>query len=70
MGSIVTAKRLDKATGKEINVYRAHVRRTGFASKSKVFTSKRDAQDWLRNNDAESTLRARQRRQDVQGAGG
>lgn len=56
MGSIVTTTRLDKATGKEVKVHRAHVRRTGFASKSKVFTSKRDALDWLRNNDAESTL--------------
>jgi len=56
IGSIVTATRLDKATGKEVKVYRAHVRRTGYASKSKVFASKRDAQDWLRNNDAESTL--------------
>jgi hypothetical protein len=56
MGSIVTTKRVDKSTGKLTTVHRAHVRRTGFASKSKVFESKREAQDWLRNNDAESTL--------------
>jgi len=56
MGSIVTATRLDKSTGKEVKVYRAHVRRTGYASKSKVFASKREASDWLRNNDAQSTL--------------
>lgn len=56
MGSIVTTKRVDKATGKPATVYRAHVRRKGFASKSKVFTSKRDAMDWLRNNEAEVTL--------------
>jgi hypothetical protein len=55
-GSIVTTKRVDKSTGKVTTVHRAHVRRTGFASKSKVFESKRVAQDWLRNNDAESTL--------------
>lgn len=56
MGSIVAVKRVDKTTGKESAVYRAHVRRTGFASKSKVCRTKREATDWLRNNDAESTL--------------
>lgn len=56
MGSITSTKRVDKASGKPVTIYRAHVRRTGFASKSKVFTSKRDAADWLRNNDADATL--------------
>jgi integrase len=56
MGSITTIKRIDKATGKTVLVHRAYVRRAGFASKSKVFTAKAEAKDWLRNNDAESSL--------------
>jgi integrase len=56
MGSIVEGKRLDKKTGKAVIQYRAHVRRTGFKSKSKVFTSKREALDWLRNNEADTAL--------------
>lgn len=56
MGSIVESKRLDKKTGKSVTIYRAHVRRTGYKSKSKVFTSKREAQDWLRNNEADTAL--------------
>lgn len=56
MGSITTVKRTDKATGKTVTVHRAYVRRAGFASKSKVCKSKREAEDWLRNNDADSSL--------------
>jgi integrase len=56
MGSIVKIKRTDKATGKTITVHRAYVRREGFASKSKVCKTEREAKEWLRNNDAESTL--------------
>lgn len=56
MGSITKLKRTDKATGKEITVYRAYVRRTGFASKSKVCRTEREAKNWLRNNDADSSL--------------
>lgn len=59
MGSIVVSKRRDKATGKELTRYRAHVRREGYASKSKVFDSKRAAQDWLRENEATITLSRR-----------
>lgn len=56
MGSIVKIKRIDKATGKTTTVHRAYVRREGFASKSKVCKTEREAKEWLRNNDAESTL--------------
>lgn len=56
MGSIVESKKLDKKNGKTVTQYRAHVRRSGFKSKSKVFTSKRDAQTWVRNNEADAAL--------------
>lgn len=56
MGSIVERKRTDKATGKTVTDYRAHIRRAGFASRSKVFASKREAQDWLRNNETDTAL--------------
>jgi len=54
MGSITKKTRIDKATGKAVTVYRAYVRRVGFASKSKVCKTEREARDWLRNNDADS----------------
>src|SRR4051794_25393389 len=57
MGSIVKTIRIAKASGKPVTVYRAHVRREGFASRSKVCKTERDAKEWLRNNDAESSLR-------------
>lgn len=57
MGSIVKTTRIAKATGKPVNVYRAYVRREGFASRSKVCKTEREAKEWLRNNDAESALR-------------
>jgi len=56
MGSIVESKRKDKATGKTVTLYRAHIRRAGFASRSKVFTTRREAQDWLRNNENDAAL--------------
>ena len=56
MGSITRTKRIDKATGKAVTVYRAYVRRTGFASKSKVCATIGEAKDWLRNNEADVTL--------------
>lgn len=59
MGSIVVSKRRDKATGKAVAVYRAHVRRKGYASKSQVFESRRAAQEWLRENEATVTLTRR-----------
>lgn len=56
MGSIVERKRTDNATGKTVTDYRAHIRRAGFASRSKVFATKREAQDWLRNNETDAAL--------------
>jgi integrase len=56
MGSIVRTSKIDKETGKVVDQYRAHVRRTGFASKSKVFDRLKDAKDWLRENEATVTL--------------
>src|SRR5947208_2969113 len=57
MGSIVKTTRIAKATGKPVTVFRAHVRREGFASRSKVCATEREAKEWLRNNDAEAALR-------------
>jgi len=56
MGSIVETRKSGR-NGKEYTQYRAHVRRQGFAPKSKVFRSKREAQDWLRNNESDATLK-------------
>lgn len=56
MGSIVETRKSGR-DGKEYTQYRAHVRRQGFAPKSKVFRSKREAQDWLRNNESDATLK-------------
>lgn len=56
MGSITKKVSVSKATGKPVTRYRAYVRRTGFASKSKVFDKERDAKEWLRNNEGDSTL--------------
>lgn len=55
MGSIVERSKVDK-DGKVRVEYRAHIRRKGYASKSKVFASKREAQRWIRNEDAESSM--------------
>lgn len=56
MGSITKRTKVDKATGKTVTVFRAYVRRQGFASKSKVCKTEREAKEWLRENDATSSL--------------
>lgn len=56
MGSITRSTRVDKRSGKTIVRYRAYVRREGYASKSKVCRTERDAREWLRENDATSSL--------------
>lgn len=55
MGSIVEREKVDK-DGKPYVEFRVHIRRKGFKSKSKIFRSKREAQRWLRDNEATSTL--------------
>ena len=55
MGSIVPHKKVD-GSGKELVMFRAHVRRKGFASKSKIFPTRSDAKKWLRDNEAVVTL--------------
>ena len=55
MGSIVERARVDK-DGKHYVDFRAFIRRKGFKSKSKVFRSKREAQRWLRDNEAAATM--------------
>jgi integrase len=57
MGSIVKTTRVDKATGKTLIVFRAHVRREGFGSRSKVCKTQREADKWMRENDATAALR-------------
>lgn len=59
MGSITKTTKVEKATGKAVTTYRAYVRREGFASKSKVCKTQREATEWIRNNDAESSLERR-----------
>lgn len=54
MGSITKLTRVDKATGKVVTLHRAYVRRQGFASKSKVCKTEREAKEWLRNNDSDA----------------
>lgn len=56
MGSIVEVLKTDKATGKPVKTYRAHIRRTGFKSQSKTFPTKTAAKEWLRNHEAEVLL--------------
>jgi integrase len=57
MGSIVKTTRVAKATGKQVTQFRAYVRREGFASRSKVCKTEREAREWLRNNESDSALR-------------
>jgi integrase len=56
MGSIV--KETVTRGGKQATRYRAHVRRTGFASQSKCFNTQAEAKAWLRNaeSDAEQKM--------------
>lgn len=56
MGSITEKRRVDPATGKTITVFRAYVRRTGFASKSKVCGTRTEARNWLRDNEGATAL--------------
>ena len=51
MGSIVESKKVGK-DGKPTTVFRAHIRRAGFKSQSKVFHTRTAAKEWLRNNEA------------------
>ena len=58
MGSITASTKVDK-TGKSVPIYRAFIRRTigrKSVGKSKVFTTKTAAADWIRNNENDSNL--------------
>jgi integrase len=55
MGSITEKTKVTK-DGKTVTEYRAFIRRKGYEAKSKVFGSKRDAQSWLRNNEADKAM--------------
>ena len=55
MGSITEKTKVTK-DGKTVTEYRAFIRRTGYTSKSKVFTNKREAGSWIRNNEADSAM--------------
>ena len=59
MGSVTVSTRVDKATGKTVQIHRAYIRREGFESKSKVFRTATAARNWLRENEAASALDAR-----------
>lgn len=56
MGSITKSTRVDAATGKPVKVFRAYVRRQGYASKSKVCSTEREAKEWMRENDGTANL--------------
>jgi integrase len=56
MGSITKSTRVDATTGREVKVFRAYVRRQGYASKSKVCKTEREAKEWLRENDGSASL--------------
>jgi integrase len=61
MGSITATKKTDIATGKAVTTYRAFIRRTVNGkpvSKSKVFATKTEAKDWLRENESTVALAA------------
>lgn len=61
MGSITTSKKADSTTGKTITTYRAFIRRNisgKSVSRSKVFTTKTEAKDWLRENESSAALAA------------
>lgn len=52
MGSIVKESVL--RGGVQVSRYRAHVRRTGYKSQSKIFASRSEAKSWLRNAEADA----------------
>ncbi len=56
MGSVVDYVKVNKSTGREVTLHRALIRRKGFASKSKIFATKGEANKWIRDNEAEVTL--------------
>ncbi|MBX9629568.1 MAG: tyrosine-type recombinase/integrase [Burkholderiales bacterium] len=56
MGSIVITTKRDKTTGKTVTRYRAHIRRVGFQSKSKLFDRMKEARDWVRENEGSDKL--------------
>lgn len=61
MGSITTAKKVNSATGKTVATYRAFIRRNvngKTVSKSKVFATRTEAKDWLRENESDAGLAA------------
>ncbi|HSD37766.1 MAG TPA: site-specific integrase [Rhodocyclaceae bacterium] len=61
MGSITAAKKVDNATGKTTTTYRAFIRRNVNGKqicKSKVFATKTEAKDWLRENESSTALAA------------
>lgn len=61
MGSITTAKKVNNATGKTVTTYRAFIRRNvngKTVSKSKVFATRTEAKDWLRENESDAGLAA------------
>lgn len=61
MGSITATKKTDTATGKTVTTYRAFIRRNVNGkpvSKSKVFATKTEAKDWLRENESSAALAA------------
>ncbi|WP_018309368.1 site-specific integrase [Cupriavidus sp. UYPR2.512] len=61
MGSITTLKKTDAKTGKSVTTHRAFIRRNvsgKSVSKSKVFATKTEAKDWLRENENSAGLAA------------
>jgi len=56
MGSVVDYEKVNRITGKRVKLHRALIRRKGFASKSKIFGSLAEANKWIRDNEAETTL--------------
>jgi integrase len=48
--------KLDKKLGKEVKRYRAEIRRKGFASKSAIFGTRTEAKNWVKDNEAATTL--------------
>ena len=61
MGSIVEVTKQDKKTGKPVVVFRAFIRRSvegRQVSRTKVFETKGQAKEWLRNNESDAALAA------------
>lgn len=61
MGSIVTTKKVDRATGKMVTTHRAFIRRTvagKSVGRSKVFPTITEAKNWLREHESNAGLAA------------